>query len=179
MVIIPYSRWIMQYPVVLPKLYWGAISQEQRLAELAKRIAGLDAYMKYLSEAMNELADELQKELDEAIAEIKTAVDEAISNLDDSVTERIDELTRWVQEQTWSVQAWDVTRGLLTDSIDQSRRLFWDVTTEGCTVDELAENETYATVDELASSGYNVRAIAVIGARVLDIDTDYQWEFLS
>ena len=52
------------------------------------------------------------------------------------------------------------------------RRIFFDVTVLGTTVKQLAESTKYPTVQALAYSGWNTRALAVIGAQVLDHESD-------
>lgn len=168
MIILPYWTWLTANPPVLPKLYWGAISQEQRLAEICKKVYGVEGYLKYLSDQVVGLTDEIKAEVEEIIAESQAEIIAALEAFEDRTDNRIDALIEWVREQTFSIQTWDVTRGLLTSSVDAMRRIFFDVTVFGTTVKDLAESTLYQTVHDLAYSGWNVRALAVIGARVLD-----------
>lgn len=175
MFIYPYYTWITQNPPALPKLYWGTISQEQRLAKICKTICGLEGYLAYLSKSVAGLQDEILAEVQDLIAETEKEIDDALEELRGDVYTQIKELKDWVHEQTFSQHIWDVTRGLATDSVDAMRRTFFDVTTDGATVDELATSTKYQTVDALANSGWNCRALAVIGATVLDLTNDNQW----
>lgn len=172
MIILPYYTWIMQNPPVLPKLYWGAISQEQRLAEICRKVWGVEHYLKYLSDQVVELEDEIKAEVEEIIAESQAEIIAALKEFEDKTDDRIDQLIEWVESQTFSIQTWDVTRGLTTSSVDAMRRIFFDVTILGTTVKQLAESPKYPTVQALAYSGWNTRALAVIGARVLDHESD-------
>lgn len=173
--ILPYWPWIIANPPAIPKLYYGAISVEQRDLAICKKIAGIESYLKYLSEATAQLSNEIRAETQAMVDAIEEQLDAEISTLRRELQEQIRELTQWVQEQTFSVQTWDITRGLRDDSVDTMRRIFFDVTTEGVTVDELATNSEFPTVDDLANSGYNCRALAVIGARILGIENQRQW----
>lgn len=173
--IIPYWPWIMANPPAIPALYYGAISIEQRDLEMCKKIVGIESYLRYLSEATAKLGEELRVYVDEAVEEVEAQLEAEISTLRSDVQEQIIDLIAWVKEQTYSIRTWDVTRGLLTDSVDAMRRIFFDVTTDGATVDQLANSDTYDTVDALAQSGWNSRALAVIGATVLGIEDQAQW----
>lgn len=175
MFIYPYYTWITQNPPALPKLYWGTISQEQRLAKICKTIAGLEGYMTYLSQVVIDLQDDIRDEVQWIIDEATAEIDAAIEQLRGDVYLQIQELREWVEAQTFSQNTWDVTRGLSTNSIDAMRRTFFDVTVDGTTVDHLATSTKYATVDSLAQSGWNCRALAVIGATVLDETYPNQW----
>ena len=172
MIILPYCTWIMQNPPVLPKLYWGAISQEQRLAEICRKTYGIEMYLHYLSDHIAGLEDEIKAEVEEMLADAQAEIIAALKEFEDKTDDRIDELIEWVEAQTFSIQTWDVTRGLTTSSVDAMRRIFFDVTVLGTTVKQLAESTKYQTVQALANSGWNVRALAVIGARVLDHESD-------
>lgn len=173
--ILPYWPWIMANPPAIPALYYGAISVEQRDLEICKKIAGIEAYLKYLSEATAKLGAEIRAETQAMIDDIEEQLEGEMEILRRDLQEQIRALIAWVKEQTYSVRTWDVTRGLLTDSVDAMRRIFFDVTTDGATVDQLANSNTYATVDALAQSGWNSRALAVIGATVLGIEDQAQW----
>lgn len=168
MIIYPYSTWIMSHPPVIPKLYFGAISQEQRLLEMCKKIRSVEDYLVYLSDVVVNLSDDIQAEVEQIIAEAEADIQASIEELRSYTDAELEALRDWVYRQTLSMQQWDVTRGLATDSVDAARRTFFDVTIFGTTVDALAASELYTTVDALATSGWNVRALAVIGARVLD-----------
>jgi len=172
MIILPYWSWITANPPVLPKLYWGAISQEQRIAEICKKVYGVEGYLKYLSDQVVELSDTIKAEVEDIIAESQAEIIATLEAFEDRTDERIEALIEWVESQTFSIQTWDVTRGLTTSSVDAMRRMFFDVTVFGSTVKELAESTLYPTVHDLAYSGWNVRALAVIGARVLDHVSD-------
>lgn len=168
MTILPYLPWITANPPALPKLYFGAISQEQRLAAICKKLGGMEAYLKYLSESISGLSEEIRTEVQAIIDELEAELDDAMSALNSEVRRQIEELREWVQRQTWATSTWDVTRGLADNSVEVMRNTFFDVTVFGTTVDDLAESDVYQTVDALAMSGWNTRALAVIGARVLD-----------
>lgn len=171
----PYGSWIMAHPPVIPKLYYGAISIEQRALEIARRVCGIEAYLAYLSEHISQLEDELRDYARELIEQFSIEIMAAIDELGSDLTDEMEELRDWVYAQTLSMEQWDVTRGLATDSPDAMRRLFFDVTTDGTTVDALAASTEYTTVDELAQSGWNCRALAVIGAAVLRNYDESQW----
>lgn len=173
--IIPYIPWIMAHPPVIPKLYYGAISQEQRICQIAKTICGMEAYLKYLSETIVDLPATIRAEVKAMIAEVEEDLNDAMSDLNDDLQNQMEELRQWVRDQTFSVQTWDVTRGQADNSVESMRRIFFDVTTDGTTVDRLANSTMYKTVDELAQSGWNCRALAVIGATVLNETDTQQW----
>lgn len=173
--ILPYWTWIISNPPAIPKLYYGAVSVEQRDLEICKKIAGIESYLKYLSEATAKLSNEIRAEIEATIDEIEEQLEAELETLRRDLQEQIRDLIQWVQEQTFSVQTWDVTRGLRDNSVETMRRIFFDVTTEGVTVDELATNSEFPTVDDLANSGFNCRALAVIGARILGIENQTQW----
>lgn len=175
MFIYPYYTWITQNPPALPKLYWGTISQEQRIARICKTICGLEGYMAYLSKSVIDLQDEIRDDVQDIIDEARAEIDDALAGLRRDVYIQIQDLRKWVEEQTLSQSIWDVTRGLSGNSIDVMRRTFFDVTVEGTTVDHLATSKKYPTVDTLANSGWNCRSLAVIGATVLDETYPNQW----
>lgn len=168
MIIFPYCTWIMSHPPVIPKLYFGAISQEQRILEMCKKIKGVEDYLVYLSDAVVGLSDEIKAEVEQIVSESEAEIMAALDELRSYTDEEIEALKEWVRAQTFSTLQWDVTRGMATDSVDAMRRTFFDVTVFGTTVDQLAESTLYPTVDALSASGWNCRALAVIGARVLD-----------
>lgn len=172
MIILPYYAWITANPPAVPALYWNVVSQEQRMKAICTKLAGLESYLKYLSDNVVGLEQEIIDQVEDLIADSEERINEALQVLSDDVAEQLEDLRRWVREQTFSVQTWDVTRGLSSDSVDAMRRTFFDVTVFGTTVDTLAASELYPTVDALAMSGWNVRALAVIGARVLDHTSD-------
>lgn len=174
-IIQPYGSWIMAHPPVIPKLYYGAISIEQRALEIARRVCGIEGYLAYLSKHISELEGTLRQEMQDMIDEATVELQAAIDALGFDLRQEMNDLRDWVYAQTLSMEQWDVTRGLATDSPDAMRRLFFDVTTDGTTVDELAASTEYTTVDELAQSGWNCRALAVIGAAVLRNYNESQW----
>lgn len=175
MFIIPYSQWILQSSPTIPKLYWSVTSQEQRIAEICRRIGCLEGYANYLAKTIGDMQDDFAREIAQLASDIRAELAEAIDDIMTSVDDDIQELREWVMSQSFAQGTWDVTRGLRTDAIDGMRRMFADVTVEGTTVDELALSTKYPTVDSLASSGYNVRALAVRGAWMLDEPNPNQW----
>lgn len=168
MLILPYRLWITQYPPAIPKLYYGAISQEQRMCEIAKRIYGVEKYLEYLSSTISGLEESIRKEVEALIEEAQAEIEKTFEEIRTVLDAEIEDLRAWVEAQTFSVESWDVTRGRTDTSVEVNRRLFFDVTVFGTTVQQLAESERYQTVQQLAESGWNVRALAVIGAEVLD-----------
>ncbi len=173
--IVPYFPWIVAHPPVIPKLYYGVISQEQRLLKITEKIAGMEAYLSYLSQLLAQLPAEMRRETQMMIDGVRSQLEREMDSLSKDVQDQLDDIRTWVREQTWSVQTWDVTRGRRTDSVDAMRRIFHDVTTYGATVEQLATSSVYPTVASLATSGWNCRALAVIGATVLQIDDQQQW----
>ena len=167
MIIYPYRTWILANPPAVPALYFNVVSQEQRLKAICTKLAGLEGYMKYLSGSVAGLEDEIIEKVDEIVADTERRIDNALSALSADIEAQLDDLRAWVREQTFSMSQWDVTRGLATSSVEAMRRTFFDVTVFGTTVDNLNESDLYPTVDALARSGWNCRALAVIGARVL------------
>lgn len=172
MVITPYRVWIMQSPPVVPKLYWDAYSQEERIKKICIKVEGLERYLTYLSEQVANLRQELRAELIRLINEAKAALQQQMDELVAYIDEQVEELKQWVRDNTRAEGVWDVTTGSTQDSVKSMRRLFFDVTVHGTTVDELATTEKYPTVDALAQSGWNARALAVIGAYILDTQDD-------
>ena len=173
--ILPYYPWIIAHPPVIPKLYYGAISIEQRTLEMAKKICGIESYLGYLSQQIAGLEDDIKTYIDDAMADIEQDLQDAISLLSLDLHREMDELREWVEAQAFSTAQWDVTRGLTTTSVEAMRRIFADVTVDGTTVDRLTASTRYQTVDALAASGWNCRALAVIGATVLDETYPQQW----
>lgn len=174
--IVPYYPWILAHPPVIPKLYYGAISIEQRALEIAKRIHGIEEYLHYLSEQVQGLEDDIKAYVDEIIDDFEDEINDEMAALESDLRNQIQDLREWVESQTFSMEQWDVTRGMTDHSVEVMRRLFFDVTTDGATVDDLATSTKYETVDALATSGWNCRALAVIGATVLDISKPEQWQ---
>lgn len=172
MLICPYTTWISQNPPVLPKLYWGAISQEQRIAEICRAVSGLESYLKYLSHRVEDLEAEIRAEVLKIVDETQQAIMAALDDVLEDTRDQIADIRAWVEAQTLSTLVWDVTTGEARSSIESMRRLFFDVTVFGTTVQQLATSTLYPTVEALARSGWNVRALAVIGAEVLDHVTD-------
>lgn len=175
MILLPYFAWLTQNPPVVPKLYWGAISQEQRLAEICKKIYGIEGYLKYLSHATQQLEDDIRREVQDVMAAAIDDMNAALDEIRTSTSRELAALRAWVEAQSFSAMLWDVTQGAKTDGVTAMRDLFWDVTIEGCTVDDLAASVTYPTVDALAASQYNVRMLAVRGATMLEIEDTAQW----
>ncbi len=175
MIILPYFAWLTQNPPVVPKLYFGAISQEQRLAEICKKIYGIEGYLKYLSHATQQLEDDIRREVQDVMAAAIDDMNAALDEIRASTSRELAELREWVEDQSFSAMLWDVTLGTRIDGVTAMRDLFRDVTVEGCTVDQLASSTRYPTVADLAASQYNVRMLAVRGATMLEIDDQAQW----
>lgn len=171
----PYSRWITTSPPVVPKLYWDAYSQEERIKRICCRIHSIEQYLDYLNKAMADLETDLRKALQKIIDDTNAALDDAINEMRIFVDESIDDMRAWVEAQTFSMNVWDVTTGAAINSVPAMRRLFFDVTVHGCTVGELATSARIPSVQALSDSGWNVRALAVIGAQVLDANNPQQW----
>lgn len=175
MIILPYKLWIMQSPAIVPKLYWDAYSQEERIKRICYKVEHLEGYLSYLSGGLDDFQDEIRTIVMESERRLAEAMEELREYVDDEATD----LRAWVEDKLdhalASQRTWDVTRGQFTDSIDGMRRMFFDVTVDGATVDELATNTRYPSVDDLADCGYNVRALAVRGGNMLGIDTSYNW----
>lgn len=178
MILLPYYSWIMQYPPAVPKLYFGAISAEQRIKEICCKIEGLERYMEYLSKQAIEFEDHIQAELLRIVEETMAALDEAMAEILRTTGDELQALRDWVEQQTYAAEVWDVTTGSRQAGVDAMRRLFADVTVDGATVDELAASENVTTVSALSDSGWNVRALAVIGAQVLGETYPEQWHIL-
>lgn len=172
----PYSRWATISPPVVPKLYWNAYSQEERIKRICMRIHSIEGYLNYLQNAMQEFEAEIRGELEKLLSEVRTELDLAIADMRKFVEDNINDMREWVEAQTLSMNVWDVTTGSAISSVEAMRRLFIDVTVHGTTVQELADSSVYDTVQELANSGWNVRALAVIGAQVLDAPNPEQWQ---
>lgn len=169
---LPYRRWILESPSTIPALYYDAYSIEERTKRMCMHIDGLERYLQYLSELLPRLQDELRRELLAIIRETQAELNDAIRDLTAYVDEQVVDLKAWVVEHTRAEGIWDVTTGTTQDSVTAMRRLFFDVTVHGTTVDTLAHNDRYATVDALADSGWNARALAVIGGYILDTQSD-------
>lgn len=175
MIILPYSQWILTSSPTIPKLYWEVKSSEQRILEICRRIHGLEMYADYLSSAMVDLREDIARQLADVVVELRAMLDDALADIAATVDEELAELRDWVEEQTFTHVSWDVTHGTQEDGVIAMRNLFADVTTDGTTVDRLAASQAYPTVDSLASSGWNVRALAVIGETVLGTENQQQW----
>lgn len=134
--------------------------------------SNLEATISALDESVNTRISNMEETTQAEMQALDDDVNERVQSLTDYIDQTVEELVEWVQEQSFSDHVWDVTRGTLTDSVDGMRRLFYDVTVHGTTVEQLAETDRYPTVSDLATSGWNVRALAVIGAIVLDHTTD-------
>ena len=169
---LPYRRWILESPSTIPALYYDAYSVEERTKRICMHVDGLERYLQYLSELLPRLQDELRRELVKIINETRRALQEQMRELEAYVDEQVAELKDWVIEHTRAEGIWDVTTGSTQDSVTAMRRLFFDVTVHGTTVDTLAQNDRYSTVDALADSGWNARALAVIGGYILDTQSD-------
>lgn len=175
MLILPYYTWINMNPPVIPKLYWGALSQEQRIAEMCKKIAGLESYMSYLSKQTVDMGKEIRDEVLRIIDANWIELNAALDDLRRDTSQELQALRDWVEAQTFTSNVWDVTTGSNQTSVTSMRRLFADVTIYGTTVDKLATSNVYPTVDQLSASNWNVRALAVRGADVLEDQDPGQW----
>lgn len=171
---LPYCQWILQSPPAIPKLYWDAYSQEERIKRICMHVEGLEQYLAYLSELLPRFQDELRRELIKIIEETQRELEAQMRELEDYIDEQVRELKEWVIEHTRAEGIWDVTTGATEDSVTAMRRLFFDVTVHGTTVDDLAESDRFQTVDALSDSGWNARALAVIGGYILDTQSDLE-----
>lgn len=171
----PFRKWITLSPPVIPALYWDAYSQEERIKRICCRIHGIEEYLDYLRDAIVDLERELRGEIEDLIEETEAELAEAIESMRAFVDDSISDMRAWVEAQTFSMNVWDVTTGAAISSVLAMRRIFFDVTVHGCTVGELSESTRLPTVQALSDSGWNVRALAVIGAQVLDQDNPDQW----
>lgn len=162
----------MQSPPAIPKLYWDAYSQEERIKRICIHIDGVERYLQYLSELLPRLQDELRRELIKIIDETQRDLEEQMRELEAYVDDQVRELKDWVIEHTRAEGIWDVTTGTTQDSVTAMRRLFFDVTVHGTTVDTLATSDRYETVAALSDSGWNARALAVIGGYILNTQGD-------
>lgn len=174
-IIEPYSRWSTISPPVVPKLYWDAYSQEERIKRICMRINSIEGYLNYLQNAMQQFESEIRAELTKLMSEVRAELARAIADMRRFVEVNINDMREWVEAQTFSMNVWDVTTGTAISSVEAMRRLFFDVTVHGTTVQELADSTVYDTVQELSDSGWNVRALAVIGAQVLNAPNPDQW----
>lgn len=160
----PYWSWT-EFTPEIPKLYWDVKSQEQRIKMLCMELDKLVKYSNLLAESINVLEPTIKAELDDTLAKLHAEMQGLRQELV-SLVERLGagELT------------WDVQHGRWTDSIEAQRNQFRDLTVNGITVEQLANQTTY-DVDGLANSGWTVRGLAVYGKKMFpeyDNDTEFK-----
>jgi len=90
----PYRTWLMMHPPVLPKLYWGAISQEQRIAEICRRLCSVTDYLNYLSEVIVDLPEQMKAYTDAAIAEFQSELDDVLAQIQELVESMEDDVAQ-------------------------------------------------------------------------------------
>lgn len=84
----------MMHPPVLPKLYWGAVSQEQRIAEICRRLCSVTDYLNYLSEVIVDLPEEMKAYTDAAIAEFQAELDAVLAQIQELVESMQDDVAQ-------------------------------------------------------------------------------------
>ena len=150
---------------VIPKMYWGVYSTEQRLKAICERLCKSEAYMDYVARTINDYAEnvseEVQAELDAAHRELVALREELIALILETGEGSLD---------------WDVTKGRYDSSVNAMRSLFYDVTVHAIDCEQLSDIPDF-TVSDLADSGLNVRGLAVMSRWLIDHDQPIYPEF--
>lgn len=107
----PFLNWFRGMTPVVPKFYLDVESPEQLIKELCIRLNGLYEYSNKQTEAINDLADVVEKYQD--------TIDSTIPEL----TKRVEDLEKALNTIITSMLVYDPTKGKYTASIDQSRRM--------------------------------------------------------
>lgn len=89
----PYSVWLDTTPVI-PKLYWGVYSQEERMLHVCKEIARIVAYLDELGATVDEIEERVHKLLEDFADDFdeyyKNQIEEWLNeNLENLITEHM------------------------------------------------------------------------------------------
>lgn len=102
------------YQPTVPKLYWNVKSQEQRIKMLCCELVGLEEYSDKQTEAINKLIlefDELTATYDDLYSEYEK-LEQRMQDLEDAMATLVKSLV-----------VYDPTKGIYTNSMNQSRRM--------------------------------------------------------
>lgn len=89
----PYSVWLNTTPVI-PKLYWGVYSQEERMLHVCKEIARIVAYLDEVGATVDEIEERVEKLLQDFADDFdeyyKNQIEEWLNeNLENLITEHM------------------------------------------------------------------------------------------
>lgn len=157
MFIPPFWGWTWSSPAV-NELYFDVRTDEQRIFNLCKNFQRLIDYANFLADSINQVDSDLAAELDDAIDEMQAEFDAFRAE----INERLNNLDPGALQ-------WDVTQGLMTNTVTAMRNMLNFVTVHGVTVAELAASDF--TVSTLSDCGLNCRGLAVY-ARPTIMNTD-------
>lgn len=92
----PYSVWLNTTPVI-PKLYWGVYSQEERILHLCKEIARIVAYL----DSVGAEVDEIEQRVNDLLKDFADQFDEYYKNqieewLDANLEDLVGRLVKFV-----------------------------------------------------------------------------------
>ena len=89
----PYSVWLNTTPVI-PKLYWGVYSQEERMLHVCKEIARIVAYLDEVGATVDQIEERVEKLLQDFADDFddyyKAQIEEWLNtNLENLITEHM------------------------------------------------------------------------------------------
>lgn len=138
--IVPYGAYT-SYTPTLPQFYWDVYSAEQRVKQICMEIDKLVNYVNTIAVSFNKL--------NSTVTALESTVNNELPNLDT----RIATLEKTIETLVTSMLVYDPTKGVYTNSINQSRRmlqLLSNPSNEHLTVQTIVDNEI--TVSEFGKS---------------------------
>lgn len=153
-------------PPTIPSLYWDVYSNEQRIKAICEHIEKLTQYSNLISEAVNQLNDDMT----ENNAQLIATVTEELNETKDEIAQQLAQLKAYIDSEladiTASTLIWNVTTGSNTGSKLAMREMFFATTEYGIMINEFNTQEL--TVEQLTNSGLNALGLAAIGYALFD-----------
>lgn len=143
-----FNPYVLKSPPAIPKLYWDAYSQEQRIKMICQCIDALYESYNGLVGNVNELVGDTSQKFDDLYADMV----QRVAQLRRDITDMLAELTKGQLQ-------WDCQLGDYRPTIDAQRDMFNDVTVHSMTIGEFDELDL--TVESLANCGLTVQGLAV------------------
>lgn len=157
-------------PPTIPSLYWDVYSNEQRIKAICEQIEKLTQYSNLISEAVNQLNDDMSENNAELIAE----VNEQLANQQAEIDSQLAQLKAYVDKALADISAstyvWNPLTGTNTNSKRAMRDMFFATTEYGIEIRTFNGYglEQNLTCEQLANCGLNCRGLASIGYAVFD-----------
>lgn len=157
-------------PPTIPGLYWDVYSNEQRIKAICETIEKLTQYSNLISEAVNQLNDDIQENNAEIIAEVEAKLKAQQEQVDQEITA----LKVYIDEAILNISegqlVYNPLSGRYQDSKTVNRALFYGATEYGIEIQTLngLASDNSLTCEGLKNSGLNCLGLAAIGYALFD-----------